>query len=172
AAFTLKLLNNFFQLKLNNDELKNYANQIGSDCTFFIDNVPAFASGRGNILEEINLVLRGYYILIVKPDVHISTADAYNNVKPGRPEKSIKEIIEMPITEWSRNFGMKNDFEKFVFEKYPVIAEIKNKIYRQGAIYASMSGSGSAVFGIFSPGNSGIDKDVFGDCIVWEGRLE
>jgi len=169
AAFTLKLLNDLFHLKLSNDDLKNYANQIGSDCSFFIDNTPAFASGRGEVLEKINLSLNGYSILIVKPDVHVSTADAYKMVMPQFPKQSLKEIIQLPITEWSRNLGMKNDFEIPVFEKYPVVREIKYNMYQQGAIYASMSGSGSAVYGIFE--KKEFNKNAFKDCVVWEGIL-
>jgi len=169
AAFTLKLLNDLFHLKLSNDDLKNYANQIGSDCSFFIDNTPTLASGRGEILEKINLSLNGYFILIVKPDVHISTVDAYKMIMPQFPKQSLKEIIQLPITEWSRNLGMKNDFEIPVFEKYPVVREIKNNLYQQGAIYASMSGSGSAVYGIFE--KKEFNKNAFKDCVVWEGIL-
>ncbi|MEO5571960.1 MAG: 4-(cytidine 5'-diphospho)-2-C-methyl-D-erythritol kinase [Bacteroidia bacterium] len=167
AAFTLKLLNELFALKLRHDSLKDYANQIGSDCAFFIDDVPAYASGRGEVLEKINLSLKGYFILIVKPEVHISTVEAYKMIKPQLREKSLKKIIQQPITDW-KNL-LKNDFEKSVFEKYPVIAEIKNNMYHQGAVYASMSGSGSAVYGIFD--KRIFDKNVFKDCLAWEGIL-
>lgn len=169
AAFTLKLLNDLFNLKLSSDDLKNYAKQIGSDCAFFIDNTPVFASGRGEVLEKINLSLNGYVILIVKPPIHVSTVDAYNMITPQFPKKSSKEIIKLPIKEWKTL--LKNDFEIPVFKKYPEIGEIKNKMYQLGAIYSSMSGSGSAVYGIFEPGEIKIDKKDFTNCIVWEGIL-
>src|SRR6185436_8927809 len=145
AAFTLKLLNELFHLKLKKGALKNYAAQIGSDCSFFLENVPAIAGGKGELLEKINLSLKGFFILIVRPEVHVSTADAYRMIVPQQPERSLKEIIKLPVYEWSRNFGMKNDFEKYVFEKFPAVSEIKNNMYQQGAVFASMTGSGSAV---------------------------
>jgi 4-diphosphocytidyl-2-C-methyl-D-erythritol kinase len=167
AAFTLKLLNESFHLNLSNGDLKNYAKQIGSDCSFFIDNVPAFASGRGELLEKIDLDLKEYFILIVKPDVHVSTADAYSMVKPEMPQKSIKEIIKYPIAEW-KTF-LRNDFEEYAFEKFPIISEIKSKMYQHGALYSSMSGSGSAVYGIFE--NKAYDKNFLKEFLVYEGRL-
>jgi 4-diphosphocytidyl-2-C-methyl-D-erythritol kinase len=168
AAFTLKLLNELFHLKLTNEHLKNYAKQIGSDCAFFIDNIPAFASGKGDELEKINLNLKGLFILIVKPAVHISTADAYRMIKPGQPKRSLKERVNLPLIEW-KNF-LKNDFEKCVFQKHPLVADLKNKMYQQGALYSSMSGSGSAVYGIF--GKKNFDKNIFKKCITWEGTLD
>jgi 4-diphosphocytidyl-2-C-methyl-D-erythritol kinase len=167
AAFTLKLMNEYFHLNLSSGDLENYAKQIGSDCSFFIDNVPAFASKRGEILEKIDLDLKEYFILIVQPDVHVSTAEAYSMVKPAMPQKSIKEIIRLPIAEW-KTF-LKNDFEKNVFEKFPIIDEIKSKMYQQEALYSSMSGSGSAVYGIFE--KKAYDKNIFKDFLVYDGRL-
>jgi 4-diphosphocytidyl-2-C-methyl-D-erythritol kinase len=167
AAFTLKLLTEYFHWNLSSGDLKNYAKQIGSDCSFFIDNVPAFASGRGEILEKIDLDLKEYFILIVKPDVHVSTAEAYNMVKPAMPQKSIKEIIRLPFAEW-KTF-LKNDFEEYVFENFAIIGEIKRNMYQQGALYSSMSGSGSAVYGIFE--KKVYDKNIFKDFLVYDGRL-
>jgi 4-diphosphocytidyl-2-C-methyl-D-erythritol kinase len=167
AAFTLKLFNELFHLNLNSEKLKDYAKQIGSDCSFFIDNDPVFASGKGELMENINLSLKGYFILIAKPDAHIFSADAYNMIKPERPKNTIKEIIDLPISEWKTL--LKNDFEKLAFEKYPIISNLKNKMYQQGATYSSMSGSGSSVYGIFE--KKLFDKNVFIDCIVYEGIL-
>lgn len=168
AAFTLKLLNDLFDLKQSHTDLKISAAQLGSDCSFFIDNTPAFASGRGEVLETVQVNLKGFYILIVKPAVHVSTADAYANVKPATPSQSLKEIIMLPVSEWKN--ALKNDFEESVFAKHPLIAAIKNKLYAQGAVYASMSGSGSSVFGIFEKKN--FVKDEFKECVMWEGVLK
>lgn len=165
AAFTLKLLDEVFDLKLDNNVLKDYALQLGSDCSFFVENVPVVAYGRGELMEKINLSLKEYFILIVKPAVHISTADAYSLVKPKPPAKSLKEIIQLPVEEWKAT--LTNDFEESVIKQFPVIAEIKDNMYAQGAIYASMSGSGSAVYGIFKSNN--YDKSVFKNCTLWEG---
>ncbi len=168
TAFTLKLINELFDLKINKDVLKNYAAQIGSDCSFFMENVPVMAKEKGELMEKINLNLKGLFILIVKPGVQISTADAYRMVAPQRPERSLKAIIEMPMHEW--RIFLKNDFEKYVLEKFPVIGEIKGKMYQQGAIYASMTGSGSAVYGIFE--KTIYNKNDFNKNIVYEGILD
>lgn len=168
AAFTLKLLNDLFDLKQSHNDLKIIATQLGSDCSFFIDNTPAFASGRGEVLETLQVNLKGFFILIVKPAVHVSTADAYANVKPAKPSQSLREIIKLPVGEWKSK--LKNDFEESVFAKHPLIAAIKNKLYTQGAVYASMSGSGSSVFGIFE--KKSFVKEDFKECVVWDGILK
>jgi len=147
GAFTLKLLNKKFDLSLSEIQLINYSLQLGSDCPFFILNRPCFATGRGEILEQTELDLSEYKFLIVHPLIHIGTAWAFTTIKPLKPGKSIKQIIQQPISTWKAE--LINDFEKPVFEKYPEIKKIKDKLYNAGAIYASMSGSGSAVYGIF-----------------------
>lgn len=147
AAFALKMINEIASLSLSDRELEKYAVSIGADCTFFIHNTPAFATGIGNILSPAECSLKGYYLVLVKPEVHISTKDAYALVKPEKPAISILDIVKRPVGEW-RDL-LKNDFEKSVFAKYPDIAEIKTKLYSIGAEYASMSGSGSSFFGIF-----------------------
>jgi len=147
AAFTLRLLNSVFELKLNRSQLQELAAQLGSDCSFFIDDKPMLGSGRGEQLEELPLNLKGYYLVLVKPAIHVSTADAYAGVKPKTPVVCLAEILKRPVTEWKDS--LINDFEKSVFEKHPVIGAIKKELYEHGALYASMSGSGSAVFGIF-----------------------
>ena len=147
GAFTLKLLNKKFELNLSEKQLINYSLQLGSDCPFFILNKPCFATGRGEILEQTGLDLSEFKILIVHPPIHISTAWAFANINPLKPAKSIKQIIQQPISSWKAE--LINDFEKPVFEKYPEIKNIKVKLYDAGATYASMSGSGSAVYGIF-----------------------
>lgn len=148
AAFTLKLLNQIHNLGLNPSQLKDIAASLGSDCPFFIENKPMLASGRGELLEPISLSLKGLHLLMVRPDVHVSTVQAYSMVKPHKPEKSIREIISRPVDTWKED--LKNDFEASVFQNHPPLAEVKMKLYREGALYASMSGSGSAIFGLFN----------------------
>ena len=149
AAFCLKLLNDYFHLRLSKDELLNYAAILGSDCPFFIENKPSFVSGRGEIIENFEIDLKGYHLVVIKPDVHISTAMAFSSVnKRGEEAKGeLKDILSRPISEWKNTLF--NDFEKSIFPQVPIIEDIKNKLYTSSAIYASMSGSGSAVFGIF-----------------------
>ena len=147
AACMLKLLNDFAQLNLTINDLEEYAVRLGADCPFFIQNKPVFAEGIGNRFTPVDISLKGYYLLLIKPDIHVSTQEAYANVKPQTPKKSIREIIQMPVAAWKEY--LMNDFEISVLKKHPEIEIIKNKLYEQGAIYASMSGSGSSVFGIF-----------------------
>lgn len=147
AAYVLKMLNKMNNLGLNNEELKSYAEKLGADCPFFIDNKPVFAEGIGTSFQEIDVDLSDYFIVIIKPDIHISTVEAYQNVIPQIPKVDLKRAIQLPIQEWK--FHIVNDFELGIFQKYPTIEKIKHALYEQGALYASMSGSGSAVFGIF-----------------------
>ncbi|MFV0330024.1 MAG: 4-(cytidine 5'-diphospho)-2-C-methyl-D-erythritol kinase [Dysgonomonas sp.] len=148
ASYMLKLLNDAFHLGASDEELAKLAVQLGADCPFFIYNRPVFASGIGEIFEDIELSLKGYYFVLIKPDIHVSTKDAFANIKPQYPEVSLKEIIKRPIAEWKGL--MVNDFEKSVFSKFPEIEKVKEYLYDRGALYASMSGSGSSVFGIFA----------------------
>ena len=120
------------------------------DCAFFIKNKPTYAEGIGNLFSPIELSLSGYQIMIVKPNVFVSTREAFSNIHPHRPEYPVKEAILRPVAEWKDI--LINDFEASVFPQHPVIGEIKEELYHQGAIYASMSGSGSSVFGLFAPG--------------------
>ncbi|KAA6302493.1 MAG: 4-diphosphocytidyl-2-C-methyl-D-erythritol kinase [Candidatus Ordinivivax streblomastigis] len=147
AAFMLKLLNEFAELHLSNEQLEEYAAQLGADCPFFIQNQPVFAEGIGNIFSPVPFSLSGYYVGLVKPDIHVSTQAAYSAVKPGKPHESILTIIQDPVDMWKGR--LVNDFEASVFPAYPAIGRIKEKLYELGAVYASMSGSGSTVFGIF-----------------------
>jgi len=147
AAFTLKMLNDYFSIGLTSSQLETYAAKIGADCPFFIQNKPVFATGIGNEFQNINVDLLGYEIVILKPEVSVSTVEAYRNVVPTTPQFSLKELVKKPVDGW-KDFIF-NDFEKSVFPFYPQIAELKQLLYDFGAVYASMSGSGSAVFGIF-----------------------
>lgn len=149
AAFMLKLLNAYFQLKISDKQLEAYAGTLGADCAFFIKNTPTFAEGIGNIFSPINISLKGYRIKIIKPNIFVSTRDAFLRIRPRKPEYSLKDVIQLPICEWKN--VIHNNFEESVFFQYPEIGKIKEKLYSQGAVYASMSGSGSSVFGLFPP---------------------
>jgi len=151
GAFTLKLLNEKFDLSLSETQLIDYASQLGSDCPFFILNKPCFAKGRGDLLEQISLDLTSYKFMIIHPGIHISTAWAFSQLSERlqQPDnsKSIKEIIQRPLSIWKDE--LKNDFEEPVFAHFPEIKKIKDELYNAGAVYSSMTGSGSAVYGIF-----------------------
>ncbi|TDH28926.1 4-(cytidine 5'-diphospho)-2-C-methyl-D-erythritol kinase [Segetibacter sp. 3557_3] len=147
GAFMLQLLSNNFGLALSTDQLLSYALELGSDCPFFILNTPAMATGRGEHLSPCQIDLSQFTILIVFPGIHVSTASAFSSIRPARSHKSIIDILEQPIATWRDE--LKNDFEPYVFSRHPEIALIKTTLYDQGALYASMSGSGSAVYGIF-----------------------
>ena len=167
AAFMLKALNDLCQLQLSNEQLEAYAVRIGADCPVFIENKPVFATGIGNIFSQLELDLSAYYLVLVKPDIHVSTPEAYSMVKPYRPATSLKENIHAPIEQWKELIV--NDFETSVFTKHPRIGAIKNQLYTHGALYASMSGSGSSVFGIFQQPTQ--LSDQFPDSFVFEGKL-
>lgn len=148
AVAVLELCDEMFALGLNRDELKDLAAELGSDTAFFVDCVPAVARARGEILEPVAVDLSGYYIYMVKPDVGVSTREAYSMIAPASPLVTPCEAVKYPIEEWSE--VCVNDFERSVFERLPLLAELKKEIYAAGAIYASMSGSGSTVYGIFA----------------------
>lgn len=147
GAFMLTALNQYFELGASTAELKEIAAVLGADCAFFINNKPSFASGIGNVLEPGHIDLTGYHLSVVVPDVHVSTPEAYRMMKPCYPEVRLREALAYPIEQW-RDVVV-NDFEAPVFERHPIVKEVKELMYQQGAVYASMSGSGSSVFGIF-----------------------
>jgi 4-diphosphocytidyl-2-C-methyl-D-erythritol kinase len=147
AAFMLKLLNDSYNLNISEKELIELALQIGADCPFFLYNKPTFATGIGDELMPIDLDLSSMYILIVKPNIFISTKEAYSMINIKKHTLSLKEIVDRPLYEWKEL--MKNDFEPPIFRKYPQICNIKQQLYDLGATYASMSGSGSSLYGIF-----------------------
>lgn len=148
AAFALKAFNDMFSLGLADSELAFYAARLGSDCAFFIYNRPMLGTGRGEILEPVDIDLAGYEIKVAVPEgIHVSTREAYAGIVPCPDGPAVREIISKPVTEW-RGL-LENDFEKSVFAAHPSIAEQKERFYADGAVYAAMSGSGSAVFGIF-----------------------
>ncbi|TDQ07032.1 4-(cytidine 5'-diphospho)-2-C-methyl-D-erythritol kinase [Pedobacter metabolipauper] len=147
AAFLIKLLNTKFNLSLSDLQMEAYAGKLGADCPFFIRNKPVFATGIGDVFSPIEIELSNYYIVLVKPAVHVSTADAYHGIKPMDAITSLKDLIHLPLKDWKSN--LKNDFENTVFSKYPEIERVKNELYRSGALFAAMSGSGSCVFAVF-----------------------
>ena len=169
AAFMIKLLNEKFKLGLSIEQMEEYAATLGADCAFFIRNKPVFASGIGNIFEPIQLSVKGYSLVLVKPDIFVSTKDAFSLIQPMKPSQSLREIVRMPVETWRAT--MKNDFENSVFQKYPEIAAIKDKLYDMGAIYASMSGSGSSVYGIFREQVEFVDE-IFSGCFCRQRALE
>lgn len=163
GAFMLKLLDERFRLNMGIAEMERYAAQLGSDCPFFISAEPSFATGRGEKLSPVSedwAGLQGYQVALVKPPVAVSTAEAYAGVTPRKPAKCCRDIVQQPIDTWRNE--LVNDFEPSVFAKLPVLAEVKQKLYDLGAIYASMSGSGSTIFGIFRKAPENLQQQ-FGD---------
>ncbi|ULQ53753.1 4-(cytidine 5'-diphospho)-2-C-methyl-D-erythritol kinase [Flavihumibacter fluvii] len=154
GAFTLMLMNQLFQLRLNDEALRRYALDLGSDCPFFILNKPAYATGRGEILEPLEIpALKGKKILLVNPGLHISTGWAFGQLAPQKEHRKLPELILEPLNEWKGK--LQNDFEPVVFKSYPQLREIQETLYNSGAIFAGMTGTGSTLFGIFDqlPGN-------------------
>ena len=167
AAFALKLLNDFFDLKLSTNILENYARTLGSDCAFFVQNKPQYCYQKGDQFADIDLSLKGKFIVLAYPNLHISTAEAYAGVRPQKPEIDLQKALKMPVVAWRE--VVKNDFENHLFAKYPVLAQTKAQLYDAGAVYASMTGSGSTLFGIFE---SAPDlKNFFSNYVVWKGQL-
>lgn len=164
AAFAISCLNDLFELGLSTDLMEGYAAQLGSDCPFFIRNAPVLAEGTGNIFTDISLSLNGKYLVLVSPSVHVSTAEAYSTVVPKLPDFDIKEVLSFPVNEWKDK--LVNDFETSVFRLYPEIEQVKDQLYAAGALYASMSGSGSSIFGIFEQ-----EPERSFENISWKGSL-
>jgi 4-diphosphocytidyl-2-C-methyl-D-erythritol kinase len=147
AAFFLKGMNEYFELQLSKEGLKQIALLLGADCSFFLENKPTLATGIGEILTETDLSLKGYFLLLIKPSFGVNTREAYSGIRPFIPEHFLKEILNQNPENWS---GLiKNDFEHSVFKQYPEIASIKQLLVENGAVYSSMSGSGSSVYGLF-----------------------
>lgn len=163
GASMLLLLNQLFQLGLTPAQLSDYAAQLGSDCSFFLHHQPCLGKGRGEQLEPLVLDLSGYSFLIVHPGIHISTAKAFSLCSPKEDGPPLKDIISQPIAAWRTE--LKNDFEDPVFREYPTLKPIKEQLYKRGALYASLTGSGSTLYGIFEKGNA--DPSGWGsDCEV------
>ncbi len=148
AAFALKMLNELCGLGLSDQKLAEYASRLGSDCAFFIYNRPMIGEGRGEILTEWPVDISGYDLQVLTPEgVSVSTKDAYSGIRPHLPEAPLRDALARPVEEWQG--VLVNDFEETVFAKYPELDAIKRSLYECGAVYASMSGSGSALFALF-----------------------
>jgi 4-diphosphocytidyl-2-C-methyl-D-erythritol kinase len=169
AAYMLRSLNELFNLEIAPEKLMDYALQLGSDCPFFLQDKPVFATGRGEKMEEISLTLKEYYLILVKPPVHVSTALAYQNIVPQKPRLSLKGLVGFPVNKWKGN--ILNHFERYVFQTHPEIEAVKKALYDQGAAFALMSGSGSAVYGLFRSEKRGIEKLFPDDYQVFRQRL-
>ena len=167
AAYMLMLLNQLLDSPVSHETLMGMAARLGADCPFFILNKPVYATGIGNQFEDTVLSLNGYFLVIVKPQVSVSTAEAYAQMKPHHRSRSLKEMASCPVSEWKD--WVENDFETYAFQIHPVIGDIKQQLYEKGAMFASMSGSGSAVFGIFEkPIDLSLD---FSGCFYWSETL-
>ena len=167
AASLLMLLNDLFELSLSPSALETYAARLGSDCPFFINPRPRLASGTGTTLEDLPLDLSGQHLLVVYPKVSVSTADAYARVVPRQPDSDLRELLTQPLEAWKDQ--VMNDFEDSVFQQHPALADIKEQLYRAGATYASLSGSGSALYGLF---NEPVDlPEGWEGYTVWQGEL-
>jgi 4-diphosphocytidyl-2-C-methyl-D-erythritol kinase len=147
ASALMNSLNKYFDQGTTGDGLKKISLDLGSDCPFFIDPVPSFAEGRGEILTPLPPLQKGLFLVLVNPGIHINTREAYGNIKPGRSESDLRELYRLDISKWKDQII--NDFEASVFKMHPQIRKIKERLYEMGAIYSSMSGSGSTVYGIF-----------------------
>ena len=169
AAFMMKMLNEYFSLDLSNYEMEKRLSEIGADCAFFIRNKATYAEGVGNVFSDIDINLSKYFLALVKPNIHISTKQAYANVVSKRPLIDLNTAIERtPIENWSEN--IKNDFESSLFHAFPQLSIIKQTLYDIGAVYASMTGSGSALYGIFNRPIDNLSK-IFPDCFTFFHEL-
>jgi len=169
AAYMLMLLNDLFGLKISREQLMQYSLKLGSDCPFFIHGKPVFATGRGEIMQDVQVNLKDYYLILVKPPVHVSTTGAYRNIIPRGSRLSLKGLIGFPVGRWKGN--ILNQFERYVFEKYPEVGQIKQILYDQGASFSLMSGSGSCVYGLFRSEKKGLEKLFPEDYQVFRQQL-
>jgi 4-diphosphocytidyl-2-C-methyl-D-erythritol kinase len=169
AAFVIKMLNTQFKIGLESKEMEAYARKLGSDCAFFIENRPRLALAKGDIFKEISVDLSGYWIALVFPQLHISSKQAYAGVKPQKPLNNLKDIISKNPKEWQGL--LVNDFEESLFPQFPVLGEIKEKLKTLGSVYYSMTGSGSAVFGLFENEPPNLQSHFQAEYITWLGRL-
>ena len=168
ASFMLRLLNEMFELGITTEKLETYAARLGADCPFFITGKPVYATGIGNEFHPIDLDLSGWHIVVVKPDVFVSTKEAYSMVKPEKPAMTLDKKITLPIAQWKESIS--NDFEKGIFALHPELNDIKNKLYGLGATYAAMSGSGAALFGLFEAPIDNLEQH-FEDCFCEQHKL-
>lgn len=163
AAYMIRLLDERFRLNIGIPEMERYAAKLGADCAFFITADPSYAEGIGDVLMPVDVPgagLGGYYLAVVKPSVAVSTRDAYAAIVPKTPSKCCRDIVRQPIETWKDE--LVNDFEAPIFAMHPELAAIKQSLYDAGAVYAAMSGSGSALFGIFREQPTGLEKEFEG----------
>jgi 4-diphosphocytidyl-2-C-methyl-D-erythritol kinase len=165
AAYTIRMINQLFGLNLSESQMEDYARVLGSDCAFFIKNKTALAYGKGDVFENISPGIENYYLVIVKPDLHISTPEAYSWIEPKLKEIPLKDLIAAPMINWKHT--VINDFEMEIMKRYPDIKSIWDKLYEGGALYASLTGSGAAVYGIFC--EKIYITQWFPGCFVWSG---
>ena len=171
GAFMIRLLDERFRLNMGIAEMERYASRLGSDCAFFITTEPSFATGRGEVLEPVNIAeqnLQGYYIAIVKPAIAVSTREAFQQIICRQPEYCCRDIVRQPVETWKT--VLTNDFEEPAFKQHPELADIKQRLYDLGAVYAQMSGSGSAFFGLFRTEPQQL-KSNFPDCYTFTTKL-
>ncbi|MCU0447174.1 MAG: 4-(cytidine 5'-diphospho)-2-C-methyl-D-erythritol kinase [Microscillaceae bacterium] len=169
AAFTLKALNQLFQLKLTTSQLADYARTLGSDCAFFIANQAQYCFEKGDKFEDLAIDIRGNYIGLVYPNLAISTQEAYRRVVPNNSRVPLRKLLlENDVNDWKNLIF--NDFEQALFPSYPILGEVKQKLYDLGAIYAAMSGSGSTLFGIFAQ-KPQLKNHFPSEFSIWEGEL-
>ncbi|MBB1551753.1 MAG: 4-(cytidine 5'-diphospho)-2-C-methyl-D-erythritol kinase [Prevotella sp.] len=171
GAFMIRLLDERFRLNMGIAEMERYASRLGSDCAFFITTEPSFGTGRGEVLEPVNIAeqnLQGYYIAIVKPAIAVSTREAFKQIICRQPEHCCRDIVRQPVETWKT--VLTNDFEEPAFEQHPELADIKQRLYDLGAVYAQMSGSGSAFFGLFRTDPQQL-KNAFPACYTFTTKL-
>ena len=147
CAYMIRILNESFNLQLTDEQMQRYAAQLGADCAFFIKSIPCYAEGIGEKLVPISLDLSGWHIGVVRPDIPVPTKEAFSRIHPHYPSMNCREVVMQPVETWHNT--LVNDFEESVFALYPEIGAIKEQLYKMGATYAAMSGSGSALFGLF-----------------------
>ena len=168
CAYMIRLLNETFDLQLTNEQMQQYAAQLGADCAFFIESVPCYAEGIGEQLEPISLDLSGWYIGVVRPDIPVPTKEAFSHIHPHYPSLNCREVVMQPVETWRDN--LINDFEESVFALHPEIGAVKEQLYKMGATYAAMSGSGSALFGLFKEEPDGL-RQAFPDMFTFSTVL-
>ena len=168
CAYMIRLLNETFDLQLTNEQMQQYAAQLGADCAFFIESVPCYAEGIGEQLEPISLDLSGGYIGVVRPDIPVPTKEAFSRIHPHYPALNCREVVMQPVETWRDN--LINDFEESVFALHPEIGAVKEQLYKMGATYAAMSGSGSALFGLFKEEPDGL-RQAFPDMFTFSTVL-
>ena len=168
GAFFIKLLNEKFNLSITREEQINFAKQLGSDCAFFIENKTVFASGKGDVFSEVKVDLSRYHLVVIYPAIHSNTAAAYKGIIPAKPNKSMQTILSSDIKTWKND--LVNNFEKTIFVRYPEIEKIKNTLYNKGALYAAMSGSGSAVYGVFEKDINVVEFNFPANYLTWNSK--